>query len=54
MIPSQPIPYQKKVLFIETDGLYTKRQGEKRKGKEEKIAAIHEGWEMNGKRAPYQ
>ncbi len=54
VIPSQPILYQKKVLFIETDGLYTKRQGEKRKGKEEKIAAIHEGWEMNGKRAPYQ
>lgn len=50
VIPSQPILYQKKVLFIETDGLYTKRQGEKRKGKEEKIAAIHEGWEMNGKR----
>ncbi len=51
VIPSQPMTYQKKVLFIETDGLYTKRQGEKRKGREEKIAAIHEGWEMNGERA---
>lgn len=51
VIPSQPMIYQKKVLFIEVDGLNTKRQGEKRKGREEKIAAIHEGWEMNGERA---
>ena len=39
-----------RVLFVEVDGLYIKRQGERRKGKETKIAAIHEGWKKNGKR----
>lgn len=39
-----------RVLFVEVDGLYIKRQKEHRKGKEEKIAAVHEGWEKNGKR----
>ncbi|WP_235600451.1 UPF0236 family transposase-like protein [Aeribacillus pallidus] len=26
------------------------RQGKRKKGKEEKIAAIHQGWEVSGKR----
>lgn len=39
-----------RVLYVEVDGLYIKRQQEHRKGKEEKIAAVHEGWEKNGKR----
>lgn len=39
------------VLFIEVDGLYVKRQHKRIKGREEKIAAVHEGWLMKGKRA---
>lgn len=39
-----------RVLFVEVDGLYTKRQGDKKRRKELKIAAVHEGWEENGKR----
>jgi hypothetical protein len=35
------------VLFAEVDGLYVKRQG--KKGKEEKIAAVHQGREVNRK-----
>lgn len=38
-----------KVLFAETDGLYMKRQRHKRRGQELKIAAVHEGCEVNGK-----
>jgi len=33
------------------DGLYTKRQRNKRKGKEEKIAAVHQGWQVENNRA---
>lgn len=40
----------KPVLFVEVDGLYLKRQEKRIKGKEEKIAAVHQGWEINGKR----
>lgn len=43
-------PIQSPVLFVEVDGLYTKRQGQGKKGKEEKIVAVHQGWEKNGKR----
>lgn len=39
-----------RVLFVEVDGLYMKRQEKNKKGKEEKIAAVHQGWEVNGKR----
>lgn len=39
-----------KVLFVEVDGLYTKLQRSKRRGKENRIAVIHEGWERNGTR----
>ena len=38
------------VLFIEVDGLYVKRQKKRIKGREEKIAADHEGWLVNGQR----
>src|SRR5690625_2822631 len=40
-----------KVIFVEVDGLYTKSQEKGSKGRELKIAAVHQGWEMNGKRA---
>jgi hypothetical protein len=43
--------YTGKVLFVEVDGLFIKRQHSKKRGREEKIAAVHEGWVMNGKRA---
>ncbi|WP_203229736.1 UPF0236 family transposase-like protein, partial [Filibacter tadaridae] len=32
------------------DGLYVKRQKGRTRGREEKIAAVHEGWIVNGKR----
>lgn len=38
------------VLFVEVDGLYIKRQKQRIKGPEDKIAAVHEGWIMNGER----
>lgn len=47
------VPSQKKkaeVLFVEVDGLYTKLQRKKGRGKENKLATIHEGWDRNGKR----
>lgn len=47
------VPTQKRkaeVLFVEVDGLYTKLQRKKRRGKENKLAIIHEGWKHNGKR----
>ncbi|MFS0647585.1 ISLre2 family transposase [Siminovitchia sp. 179-K 8D1 HS] len=39
-----------RVLFVEVDGLYLKRQEKNKKGKEEKIVAVHQGWEVNGRR----
>lgn len=39
------------VIFVEVDGLYTKSQEKGRKGRELKISAVHQGWEMNGERA---
>ncbi|WP_420799137.1 hypothetical protein [Metasolibacillus meyeri] len=36
---------------MEVDDLYIKRQGKGKKSCEEKIAAVHEGWQVNGKRA---
>lgn len=50
VIPGKPVPVEQAVLFVEVDGLYTKRQGGKRKGRELKIAAVHQGWEVHGKR----
>jgi hypothetical protein len=49
-IPKERQPVHRPVLFVEVDGLYVKRQGKGKKGKEEKIAAVHQGWEINGKR----
>lgn len=42
--------FQRQVLFIEADGLYVSRQKSRRKAREEKILAIHQGWEAHGKR----
>jgi hypothetical protein len=39
-----------RVLFVEADGLYTKLQRSKKRGMENAIAVVHEGWEKNGKR----
>lgn len=41
---------ERRVLFVEVDGLYVKRQEKGKKSREEKIAAVHEGWQVNGKR----
>ena len=49
-IPKERQPVNYPVLFVEVDGLYVKRQGKGKRGKEEKIAAVHQGWEINGKR----
>src|SRR5690554_5028881 len=48
--PKKREPILQPVLFVEVDGLFVKRQGKWKKGKEEKIAAVHQGWEVNGKR----
>lgn len=50
-IPRDKEPVSGRVLFVEVDGLYIKRQGKRKKGKEEKIAAVHQGWERSGKRS---
>jgi hypothetical protein len=49
-LPKAREPVQRQVLFVEVDGLYVKHQGKGKRGKEEKIAAVHQGWEVNGKR----
>jgi len=49
--PKEKQKVDAKVIFVEVDGLYTKSQEKGRKGRELKIAAVHQGWEMNGKRA---
>ncbi|PLR89835.1 transposase, partial [Bacillus canaveralius] len=49
-IPKERQPVHRPVLFVEVDGLYVKRQEKGKRGKEEKIAAVHQGWEINGKR----
>lgn len=38
-------------FLVEVDGLYTKSQEKGRKGREIKIDSLHQGWEINGKRA---
>ncbi|WP_268761494.1 UPF0236 family transposase-like protein [Caldibacillus debilis] len=47
-MPRDKEPVSGRVLFVEVDGLYIKRQGKRKKGKEEKIAAVHQGWERSG------
>ncbi|MGM8365691.1 ISLre2 family transposase [Virgibacillus sp. W0181] len=51
VVPKEKQPLENDVLFVEVDGLYTKSQEKNKRGKELKIAATHQGWEMNGKRA---
>jgi hypothetical protein len=51
VVSDKPVPLKQDVLFAEVDGLYTKSQEKNKKGKEVKIAAVHQGWEMNGKRS---
>ena len=50
----QPVKPKKRrearVLFVEVDGLYTKLQRSKKRGVENAIAVVHEGWEKNGNR----
>lgn len=50
IIPSPSVTPMRRVLFVEVDGLYVKRQKGRTRGREEKIAAVHEGWIVNGKR----
>lgn len=47
---SEKTELAQRILFVEVDGLYLKRQEKGRKGKEEKIAAVHQGWEVNSRR----
>jgi len=51
VVPKEKQSISGDVIFVEVDGLYTKSQEKGRKGRELKISAVHEGWEMNGKRA---
>jgi hypothetical protein len=39
-----------RVLFVEVDGLYTKLQRDRRRGMENRMAVVHEGWENEGGR----
>lgn len=50
VIAGKPVPLEQEVLFVEVDGLYTKSQEKKKNGRELKIAAVHQGWEVHGKR----
>ena len=50
MIRKEPQSLRQPVLSVEVDGLYLKRQEKGIRGREEKIAAVHQGWELNGKR----
>src|SRR5699024_7064218 len=44
-------PLHEVVVYLEVDGLYTKSQESGKKGREIKLASVHQGWKMNGKRA---
>ncbi|SDZ55741.1 Uncharacterised protein family (UPF0236) [Evansella caseinilytica] len=50
VLPKDPEPVEQQVLFVEVDGLYTKSQEKNKKGREIKIASVHQGWKVNGKR----
>lgn len=51
IVPEKTVPLEENVVFVEVDGLYTKSQEKGKKGREIKIASVHQGWEMNGTRA---
>ena len=51
VVPEESVPLHQDVVFVEVDGLYTKSQETGKKGREIKIASVHQGWKMNGKRA---
>lgn len=53
-LPKEREPIHRPVLFVEVDGLYVKHQGKRKRGREEKFAAVHQGWEINGKRVSLQ
>lgn len=50
VVPGPSVSPMRRVLFVEVDGLYVKRQKGRVRGREEKIAAVHEGWIVKGKR----
>jgi hypothetical protein len=50
LIPKAKKPVYHQVLFIEVDGLFVKHQEKGVRGKEVRVAKIHQGWEKNGKR----
>src|SRR5690625_5872708 len=43
VVPKKSAPLEQDVVFVEVDGLYTKSQGKKKKGREIKIASVHQG-----------
>src|SRR5699024_3139551 len=51
VVPEESVPLDQDVVFVEVDGLYTKSQEKGKKGREIKIASVHQGWDMNGQRA---
>lgn len=51
VVPKEKQSVAGDVIFVEVDGLYTKSQEKGRKGRELKISAVHQGWEMNDERA---
>src|SRR5699024_12440192 len=50
-VPEKFVPMHKDIVFVEVYGLYTKSQETGKKGRENKIASVHQDWKMNGKRA---
>src|SRR5699024_12273611 len=51
VVPEESLPFHQDVVFVEVDRLYRKSQETGKKGREIKIASVHQGWKMNGKRA---
>src|SRR5699024_2593328 len=49
-VPEKAVTLDQEVVFVEVEGLYTKSKEKKKKGREIKIASVHQGWEMNGNR----
>lgn len=49
-IPASETKRKANVLFVEVDGLYAHLQRQKKRGVENQIAVVHEGWEKNGER----